>query len=111
MLSTALPMCFRADVIAALSVRVRDAECMPLLAPFYGERLQQPSQSEIRRLPPIQNCFDDIRRQQGQPQDAAHIAAVDLLYGADLADRAIASIVEEALPPMRPSKCFHHGRI
>ena len=41
-----------------------------LSVPFYRKRLHQPRQRHPFRLPAIQDCLDDPRRQQGQPHQA-----------------------------------------
>ena len=50
----------------------------PLHLPLHGERLHEHRQRDIVRLPPIQDGFDDVRRQKRQPQHPTDVRLVDL---------------------------------
>ena len=56
------------------------------LRPFRWERLKQPWQPELLWLPLIQNWFNDIRREQRQPQQRAEVPPLDPFRLGHLAD-------------------------
>ena len=70
----------------SLSRRVRHAnsvggtavqQSLPLLRPLERKRSGQPRQPEFRRLLPVQDRLDDVRREQRQPQEAAEVTPLD----------------------------------
>ena len=50
-----------------------------------------------------------VRRQNRQPQDAAHVALGDVLGIADLAHRGVDAFIEHSLPPPRPRERLDQG--
>lgn len=70
--------------------------------PAQWERLQQRIQLQTRRLPPTQNRLDDVRRQQGQTQDATDVGRIDLLGGGDLCDGRVRAVLQHLPPAKRP---------
>ena len=61
----------------------------PLLLPRPRHRLCQLLQLQALVLPPLEDRLLDIRRQQGEPQQPADKAAVDLLGLSDLGRRTV----------------------
>ena len=66
--------------------------------PLHRNPLHQRRQRDLLRLPPIYDRLDDLRRQQSQPQHAAHVGAVDLLRPGKLGDAAALPALQHPLP-------------
>jgi len=64
---------------------------LALFAPLPWKRPHQHRQRDLRRLPPIQDRLDDIRREQRQAHQARDIGRVDLLRSRQFVDRAVAA--------------------
>jgi hypothetical protein len=50
----------------------------------------------------VEDRLDDVRRQQGEPQQPVDEAAVDVFGFSELGGRPVSSFVQQPLPPMRP---------
>ena len=75
-----------------------------LLLPFQRKRLQQNFELEFIGLPPVQDRLKNVRREQRQAQDAAHVAAVDAFPSRQLLDRPTGRFFQQPLPLERPRK-------
>jgi hypothetical protein len=84
----------RRSMVSLSKHQVVGSQIFHLPCPLQRQRLHQHCQSHLRRLPPIQDRLDDVRRQQGQPQDARHVGFVDLLGGGDFGDGRVGAILE-----------------
>jgi hypothetical protein len=73
----------------------------PLLLPICRQRPLELLQHWRLIRPPFKNRFDDVRRQQRQPQDPADRALVDSLGVADLADGGVDAFIQHPLPSPR----------
>jgi hypothetical protein len=73
----------------------------PLPLSLHLKCLHQRRQTHSLRLPPVQDRLDDLRRQQGQPEDAAEIGPVDLPGLGKLRDAAALTALQHMLPAMR----------
>ena len=65
---------------------IRGQASLELLLPYDRERLHQDGQRYPCRLPPVQDRFNDVGREQREPQDAADVGSVDLLRRGDFLD-------------------------
>src|SRR6266852_4065523 len=61
-------------------------------------RPHQRRQRHLRRLPPTQDRLHDIRRQQGQSQNTAHVGLIYFLGAGDLRDGRVRTVLQ-LLPP------------
>jgi hypothetical protein len=59
--------------------QIATSSCTRWSPPFGRTFLQQILQPHPPGLPPIEDRLDDVRRQQSEAQDPAHVAAVDTL--------------------------------
>jgi hypothetical protein len=86
-------------------------EGRPLFAADHRKRLHQSRQPQSRRFASIQDRLDDIRRQQGEQQDATEIAAIDLLRPRQLVDRRVSALLQQPLPALRAGQRFHERKL
>jgi hypothetical protein len=78
------------------------AEVVALLLPSRWQRTLQLLQHHPLIRPPRKDRLNNVRRQQRQPQEPAHVTLGDVLGIADLAHRRIDALVQQPLPPPRP---------
>jgi hypothetical protein len=55
-----------------------------LLLPVVGDRATQPLDRQRRRLPALENCLRDVRRQEGEPENPADVTAGDADFAGDI---------------------------
>ena len=79
------------------SQKVRSAELLALFLPIDREGLHQLQQAG--RGPAIQNLLNDIRSEQRQPQDTAHVGSIDPFGIGELGRLGIDTVVQQLLPP------------
>ncbi len=75
-------------------------KCRSQRFPQRRKWLHQHRERHLGRLLSTQDRLDDVRRQQGQPQDATHIGFIDFLGGSDLRDGRVRGVLQ-LLPPSR----------
>ena len=71
--------------------------------PLHRKRQHQILQRQPRRLLARQNRLHDIRRQQRQPHHTTDERPTDLLRPGDLLQAPVGPILQQLLPPKRPS--------
>ena len=59
-------------------------------------------------LPPVQDRFHDLRRQQGQPEDCAHVGRRDALCPTETLQRRVHAVFQNLSPPERPRQRLDH---
>lgn len=74
------------------------AEVARLPFPLRWEWLQQAVQGHLWSLSSVQDCLDDLRRQQGQAQDTADIGAVDLFDRCQFGKAGVMAFLQQAFP-------------
>jgi hypothetical protein len=79
-----------------------NAELLPLLIPICRQRPLQLLQHQRLVCLPREDRLHEVRRQQRQPQDPAHVALRDVLGIADLADGRVA--------PSSSMRCHRQAR-
>jgi hypothetical protein len=92
----------------AQATRLSGASRATLLQPAYREWLQQPRQPEPVRLHAIEDCLDNVRREQRESQDRAEVTALDALSPSHFTDRGVAPLVQHALRAMLPGQRRHN---
>src|SRR5512134_1766591 len=85
---------------------LRDArqKSLPLLPPFARNGICHLRQLNPLRLTAIYDSLLNIRRQEGQPQQAVDEAPRNLFGVGDLCSRPIRPILDQPLPPVRPGE-------
>ena len=79
--------------------------------PLQRKSLQQIIQLQLRRLPPIEDRFHDLRRQQREPQNSADVRRVHALRPGQVlhrrmhAGRPASSAIGTRAPAPSPSRC------
>src|ERR671919_693267 len=80
------------------------AQRFALFLPARRQRPLQLLQHERLIRPPFRDHLDDVWRQQSQPQNPAYVALGDALRLPDIADGAVRSLIEHALPAPCPRR-------
>jgi hypothetical protein len=91
--------------------RLSRRQGLTLFKPNLGEWPNHRRQPDARRSPPVQQRLDDVGRQQGQAEQAAQIAPLDLLRGCHLADGRGPALIYHALVSERPRQRLYLCRI
>src|SRR5690625_1353195 len=78
-----------------------------LLAPLNGKCSPQLFERHLRFLPSIKNRFHDIRRQERESENPAHVGCANLLSGGDLFNTSIVPVLQQLAPPEGARQCFY----
>jgi hypothetical protein len=91
---------------------LRGAEKLGMLpTPHRRQRLEQIIELQRGRLPAGDDCFDDFRSEQGQPQDATDVGVVDLLRLGEFCGRRVFSVLQHFAPAVGAHDGFEQGMI